>query len=52
MIAGAAASTDGRVHEEFVCLYLDDVCEEVELETLMISSTILLAGTSEAVGRT
>ena len=33
MIASAAASTDDRVYEEeFVCLYLDDVCEEVELE--------------------
>ena len=33
MIAGTAASTDDCVHEEeFVCLYLDDVCEEVELE--------------------
>ena len=33
MIAGATASTDDHVHEEeFVCLYLDDVCEEVELE--------------------
>ena len=33
MIADAAASTDDHVHEEeFVCLYLDDVCEEVELE--------------------
>ena len=33
MIAGTAASTDGCVHEkEFVCLYLDDACEEVELE--------------------
>ena len=33
MIAGTAASTDDHVHEqEFVCLYLDDVCEEVELE--------------------
>ena len=32
-MAGAAASTS-TVHEEeeFVCLYLDDVCEEVELE--------------------
>ena len=28
-----AASTDDCVHaEEFVCLYLDNVCEEVELE--------------------
>ena len=33
MIAGTAASTDNRVYEEeFACLYLDDVCEEVELE--------------------
>ena len=28
MIAGTAASTDNCVHEEFVCLYLDDVCEK------------------------
>ena len=33
MIGGAAASTDDHVYEEeFVSWYLDDVCEEVELE--------------------
>ena len=33
MTSGATASTDKCVHkEEFACLYLDDVCEEVELE--------------------
>ena len=39
MISGTAASTDDRVHEEeFACLYLDDVCEEVELEDVDIDN--------------